>query len=127
MIFFMITLIFTAVIGLLIAYLTIQNTGQITLHAIHLTFNNVPIYALALGSFLTGLFLATMFNTFDALEGLLHASRKRKHNKGITHQSDTHKFVDDHSEYIPTELLEKETKTTPHHTFLRRLKHRFSI
>ena len=123
----MITLIFTAVIGLLIAFLAIQNTGQITIHAAHYTFKDIPIYALALGSFLTGLFLATLFNTFDALEGLISLKKKRLLVKEKFHELTTIDSSSKPDSYIPEGLTEKEPQTITNTTLLHRLKHRFSI
>lgn len=54
----MATLIFTVLVGLVIAYFATQNTGPITLNFLDYTTPGIPAYVAVVGALLVGLLLA---------------------------------------------------------------------
>ncbi len=54
----MLSIILTIVVGLFIAFFALQNGGLVTVNFAGYTFSDVPLYAVIIGSFLIGIFLA---------------------------------------------------------------------
>lgn len=74
----MFILIVTFLIGLGIAYFAIQNTNPVTITLANYPLKNVPVYLLAIASFLIGLFVSWVISLADSLSSLLTIHGKEK-------------------------------------------------
>lgn len=74
----MLVLILTFLIGLGIAYFAIQNTNSVTITLANYPLKGVPVYLLAIASFLIGLFVSWIISLVDWLSSLLTIHGKEK-------------------------------------------------
>lgn len=66
----MATLIITTLIGIIFAFLATQNTTGVDVRLASFTLINVPLYLVALGSLLIGLFVSSLVQIVDSLATL---------------------------------------------------------
>lgn len=83
----MVTIIFTVLFSVLVAYFTIQNTGHITLHFASYTWSGVPIYLVILGSLLVGLLFAWILHLLTAISSSLTIKGKNDSLKEIKREN----------------------------------------
>jgi uncharacterized integral membrane protein len=71
----MLSILFSAILGLAIGYFALQNATPVTIQLGELAFSDVPLYLIAVGSLILGIFIASIFylaRTVSSVHGRHH-------------------------------------------------------
>ena len=71
----MLSILFSALLGLAIGYFALQNATPVSIQLGELVFSDVPVYLIAVGSLILGIFIASIFyvaRTASSVYGRYH-------------------------------------------------------
>jgi uncharacterized integral membrane protein len=66
----MLSILFSAILGLAIGYFALQNATPVTIQLGELVFSDVPLYLIAVGSLILGIFIASIFYLARTVSGV---------------------------------------------------------